>query len=544
MTHAPALRRTALIAAVLGAASGALGASRPNIVLILCDDMGYSDVGCYGGEIRTPNLDALAAGGLRFTQFYNAGRCCPTRASLLTGLYPHQAGVGHMVYRNNGPGYIGYLNDRCATVAEVLAAAGYRTLMAGKWHVGHRQGQWPTDRGFERFYGINIHVDSYFKVLPGCDVFFDGKLEVPATADPTNKLHPGREWYTTDVFTDYALTFLDEQADANKPFFLYLAYNAPHWPIEAPDEDIARYQGKYAAGWEALRRQKHKRMIEMGILPAGCKLSPPDAPPWGSLSEDKKKETAFRREIYAAQIDRMDQNIGRVVAKLKELGVLDETLILFLSDNGCSAEQGMFGYNDGRNTKANFAEWRKKSGRSASQGQAWANASNSPFRLYKKWVHEGGIATPLIAHWPEGIGRQLNGRLTHQPGHVIDLLATCADVGGAAYPETRAGRPVTPLEGKSLLPILQGRQRPGHEAIYWEHETHAAIRQGKWKLVSLDAARGPKWELYDLDTDRTELTDLAEKHPDRVDQMKAAWTAWARRANALPWPHERAKAKK
>ena len=289
-------------------------AERPNIVLIMADDMGYSDIGCYGGEIPTPHLDALAEGGLRFTQFYNAGRCCPTRASLLTGLYPHEAGIGWMVYRNHGPGYPPFLNKENVTLAEVMKSAGYQTLMTGKWHVGHTKGKWPTDRGFDRFYGIHIHVDSYFKVLGGCPVYHDDKLVIPPTANPPNTLHPEQEWYTTDVFTDWAMKFLDE-ADKEKPFFLYVAHNAPHWPIEAPDENVANCKGRYDKGWDTLRKEKLKRMTEMGLLANDTVLSPhPRIPDWEKVPKDDRNESAFRREIYAAQIKRLDENIGRLVA--------------------------------------------------------------------------------------------------------------------------------------------------------------------------------------------------------------------------------------
>jgi len=520
-------------------------ASRPNIVLIMADDMGYSDIGCYGGEIDTPHIDALAAGGLRFTQFYNTSRCCPTRASLMTGLYPHQAGVGHMTGRDMGPGYRGYINDTSVTIAEVLKTAGYQTIMTGKWHAGTDKGHWPEDRGFERFYGIHIYIDSYFKVLPRCEIYENGKLVIPATATPKNDLHPDREWYTTDVFTDRALKFLDEAIPKSRnkaktqqsPFFLYVAYNAPHWPLEAPDGDIAKYTGKYLTGWAPVRKQRFERMRKMGIIDKAWKLSPTDVAGWDTLSAEQKRNMDFRRAIYAAQIDRLDQNVGRLVKRLKDDGVLDNTLILFLSDNGCSDERGMFGYQHEKHTRKNFKEWRKKSYRSSSQGQAWANASNTPFRLFKKWVHEGGIATPLIAHWPARIKQK--GRLTHQTGHVIDIMATCCDVAGATYPKTFNGKQIHRIEGKSLVPVFAGRQRPGHNAIFWEHEGHTAVRQDKWKLVSKDGKDATAWELYDLDADRTETTDLAAKRPERVAKMKALWTAWAREANVLPWPKQR-----
>ena len=517
---------------------------RPNILLILCDDMGYSDIGCFGGEIRTPNLDRLAAGGVRFTQFYNTARCCPTRASLMTGLYPHECGLGHMTGRDQGTGYRGFINDSSVTIAEVLAAAGYRTMMTGKWHAGTTKGHWPEDRGFQRFHGIHNWVDSYWKVLRGCEVYEDGKVVTPATADPPNVLQRGREWYSTEVFTDHAIRFIDEAVWAGTPFFQYVAYNAPHWPLEAPDEDIAKYRGTYTSGWRELRRQRYRRMIEMGILKKAWPLSEDDAPKWESLPGTDRDELDFRRSIYAAQIDRMDRNIARLVRRLKDRGVYENTLILFLSDNGCSAEpeDEMFGYKFATNRIANFAAWRKESGRSASQGRAWANASNTPFRLFKKWSHEGGVSTPLIAHWPAGIRRP--GRMDHQPGHVVDILATCVDVAGATYPKAHKGKTIKPARGISLLPTLQDRDRPPHDAIYWEHQNSAAIRMGTWKLVCENVPAGRPWELYDMAADRTETNDLAAKHADRVATMKEAWLAWARETNVLPFPAQRAKGKR
>jgi arylsulfatase len=509
---------------------------RPNIVVILADDMGFSDLGCYGGEIPTPHIDRLATNGLRFTQFYNTGRCCPTRASLLTGLYPHEAGVGHMVYRNRGPGYLGYLNDRCVTLAEVLKPAGYQTLMTGKWHVGHAAGQWPTDRGFERFYGIHIHIDSYFKVLRGCPVYHDRTLVLPPGPSPENTLHPDEEWYTTDVFTDWGLKFLDE-ANLEKPFFLYLAYNAPHWPLEAPEENIEHFKGKYLEGWDTLREERLQRLKDLKIVSTETQLPPSENAKWSELSENDRRELDFRRAIYAAQIERLDQNVGRVIEKLGQMDALENTLILFLSDNGCSNERGMFGLNWNKNKIANYDEWRTQSGRSVSQGQAWACASNTPFRLYKRWVHEGGIATPLIAHWPAVIKQ--GGRLTHQVGHVVDIMATCRDVAQAENPESRAGRSLREQRGMSLVPTFKNPERTVPRELFWEHEQHAAIRRGHWKLVSKNAADEARWELYDMSGERSELNNLADDHPELVESLKRAWTGWAREANALPFPKDR-----
>lgn len=510
---------------------------RPNILLIMADDMGYSDLGCYGGEIETPHLNQLAEGGLRFTQFYNTGRCCPTRASLMTGLYPHEAGVGHMVYQDRGPGYHTALNRNCVTIAEALKASGYRTMMTGKWHVGHQQGEWPADRGFEQFYGIHIHVDSYFKVLPNCPVYHNRDLVIAPTENPPNTLHPNQEWYTTDVFTDWALKFLDESLTDDRPFFQYVAYNSPHWPLEAPEENLDHYRNRYNSGWDQLRAEKLQRMKQKGIVSQKTPLPPSNCPEWNSLSEEDQKELAFRRAIYAGQIERMDQNIGRLIAKLKEQNRLHNTLILFLSDNGCSAEKGKFGYKFKTNRIANFADWRNESARSSSQGEGWSNASNTPFRRHKTWVHEGGIATPLIAHWPKVI--ENGGQLTHQPGHVIDIMTTCLDVANAKYPSEFQGHPIKPAPGVSLLQTFQNPGKRIPRTLYWEHEGRAAVRVGSWKLTTLNARNPEKWELYDMSLVRNETQNLADKHPQRVQSMSRQWTEWAKQANVLPWPNER-----
>lgn len=510
---------------------------KPNIVLILADDLGYSDIGAYGGEINTPNLDKLAYEGLRFTNFYNAVRCCPTRASLLTGLYPHQAGVGMMVYHNRGGSYQGFLNKSSVTLAEVLKEAGYKTMMSGKWHVGHKEeSQWPTGRGFDRFYGIHIHVDSYWKVLEHCDVYLDGKLHIPATNDPKNDLHPEKEWYTTDVFTDYGIHFLNEEvADKpgdDHPFFLYMAYNAPHFPLEAPDEDIANYKGKYMEGWNKLREEKHERMKQMGIIPGNTVLSPPDNVNWDSLPATDRENLDFRRAMYAAQVDRLDQNIGKLVDHLKTIGEYDNTLIIFLSDNGCSAEEGMFGMNWDRYKMSNYPQWKEKSGWSVSQGQAWANVSNVPFRMYKIFTHQGGMSTPLIMHWPDRI--KAKGEIRRQPGHIIDIMATLSELAGATYPETYGGHAITSMEGKSLVPLLdEDIEKDRHPYIFWEHDGNRAVRKGNWKLV---ASRQKPWELYDLANDPSELNDMASEQPGLVKELGQAYTGWAKRVDAKDWP--------
>jgi arylsulfatase len=478
---------------------------RPNIVIIMADDMGFSDLGCYGSEIDTPNLDRLAAGGLRFTQFYNTARCCPTRASLLTGLYPHQAGVGHMVEDKGRPGYQGKLNDRCVTIAEALRPAGYRTMMAGKWHVGEKKPHWPCDRGFDRYFGLISGGSSYFRLDKGRQMALDHEPWTP----------PDDGFYMTNAFTDHAVRFVDEAAKIGKPWFLYLAFTSPHWPLHALPEDIAKYRGKYKGGWDALREARHKRMIEMGIVDAKWPLTPRDAqaPAWEDVKNQDERD--LRMAVYAAQIDRMDRNIGRLTAKLKELGAEENTLVLFLADNGGCAEEIHRGKKDAEIGTAESFE---------SYGLPWANASNTPFRLYKHWVHEGGISTPLIARWPAVIKAP---GITREPGHLIDLMATCLDVAGAEYPKDK-----TPLEGKSLAPVFRTGKREGHEAIYWEHEGNRAVRMGKWKLV---ARHKGDWELYDLDADRTELHNLAAQDAERVKSMAARYDAWAARSQVDPW---------
>ncbi len=506
-------------------------APRPNIVVIMADDMGFSDIGCYGGEIATPNLDRMAAEGLRFTQFYNNAKCSPTRASLLTGLYSQQCGV------HNGP----VIMRNCTTIAEVLGAAGYRAYMAGKWH----SAELPTDRGFERYYGL----------ADGCCNFFNPGEQRDGEAAPAEKNYPRRwsedgkimqpytpedpDFYATDAFTDHAIAYLDAHP-RDEPFLLYLAYTAPHYPLQAPEEDIAKYRGKYLKGWDALRAERHARMIEMGIVDAKWPLSPRDpqvaawtdvenrdawdteklvtTKPNGLSWEDARDRDMWdlKMAVYAAMIDRMDQNIGRLLDTLDAMGVAENTLILFLADNGGCAEL--------RNATPDVPPGPVDSYRTVDP--PWAQAQNTPFRKYKRWDHEGGIATPLVARWPKTIAPNT---ITHQPGHLIDFMATFIEMADAHYPETFDGKPIPPVEGKSLLPVFRGEEREGHDTLCWQFSNSRAVRQGKWKLVQGD---GP-WELYDLEADRTELTDLAGQYPERVAAMKDAWSAWAKRCGAL-----------
>ena len=508
---------------------------RPNVILMMADDMGFSDLGCYGSEIETPHLDGLAGSGIRFTQFYNTARCCPTRASLLTGLYPHQAGIGHMMRDYGVPGYRGDLNRRCVTIAEALKPTGYHTLMCGKWHITPLNGSkqnWPRQRGFDRFFGT-IH---------GAGNFFN-----PVTLTRENKLiEPESEkFYYTTALGDQAAKFIKEYGLKGDPFFLYVAFTSPHWPLHARDKDIGKYKGRYDTGWDQLRTERHKRMMEMGLVDEKWPLTPRDERvlPWTQALH--KAWHARRMEVYAAQVDAMDQAVGRILRKLRQMGLEENTLILFLADNGGCAEEiqprakGLHiprKTRDGRPVQVGNVTSVMPGPEETYQsyGVPWANASNTPFRLYKHWVHEGGIATPLIAHWPAGIAQA--GSITHQPGHLIDIMATCLDLAQAEYPTRYGDHGIIPLEGKSLVPVLEGRERKPHEAIYWEHEGNRAVRQGNWKLVSrYRKATGGKWELYDLDADRAEMNNLIEKYPKKAAEFVQRYKAWAERTNVEPW---------
>ena len=546
--------------------------ARPNILIILADDLGYSDLGCYGGEIRTPNLDMLAAGGLRFTQFYNCTRCCPSRASLLTGLYPHQAGVGLMTsdqaakYPGAGdkgeafPGYRGALNASCVTIAQVLKPAGYRTAAVGKWHVGDREP--PTKRGFDDFYGFvsGYAVDSW-----------EPRMMTRLPEGRPQRIYQPGEFFATDALTDHALDFLADMRKSGAPWLLYVAYQAAHFPVQSKREDMAGYAEIYAQGWDKIREQRLARQKRIGLLPESTTLTPRSKiphvvastregsmtadgknPAWDSLPAERRADLAQRMAVYAGMVTGMDRNIGRLVADLRASGQLDHTLIFFLSDNGACAEWEPFGFemlptpnpvpgtglNQGTQTLPNKLyrgdELAKmgQPGSFPSYGSGWANACNTPWRLYKHYDHEGGISTPLIAHWPAGI--RARGDFRAQSGHLIDLMATCAEVAGAKYPDEVGGNKILAREGKSLVPAF-ANQPIEREFLAWEHEGNRAIREGKWKLVSLAAA---PWELYDMDADRVELNDLAASQPERVKAMSSKWEAWAKRTNVLPKPDE------
>lgn len=546
---------------------------QPNIILIMSDDMGWSDIGCYGGEIQTPHLDALAKDGIRFTQFYNTGRCCPTRASLLTGLYPHQAGIGHMMGDYGLDGYRGDLNRNCVTIAEALKPAGYRSYMAGKWHVTPYRGNelenpdtsnWPLQRGFDRFYGT-IH---------GAGSFFDpnslsrGNRYITPENDP--EYQPEDTWYYTDAISDNTVRYIREHAQQHpdKPFFHYVAYTAAHWPMHALPEDIAKYEGKYDGGYTSTRANRIQRLKEMKLLPDHWE----PAPMVGNWDEVENKEwEAACMEVYAAMVDNMDQGIGRIVQALKDTNQFDNTLILFLQDNGGCAE--VFGRDQpvgpverpdkptlpplGKDTlQTEMIPVQSRDGYPLRRGpnvmpgwypeveigygRNWANVSNTPFKEYKHWVHEGGVSTPLVAHWPAGISNDgdsfrstAEGNLHDSPSHLIDIMATALDIAKAHYPAENEGNATKPVEGISLKPAFDGSSLERGNPIYFEHEGNRAVRDGQWKLV----AKGVNgaWELYDMEADRTESTNLIQAKPELAEKMIAQYDAWAEHAGVVPF---------
>jgi arylsulfatase len=567
----------AAAACLIISSASADGAPRPNIILIMSDDMGFSDIGCYGGEIETPVLDSLAKDGIRFTQFYNTGRCCPTRASLLTGLYPHQAGVGHMTGDYGLPQYQGDLNRESLTIAEALKPAGYRTYMSGKWHVTPYRGgknevenpdrsNWPRQRGFDRFYGT-IH---------GAGSFFDpnsltrDNTYITPDNDPEYSPSGDRDWYYTDAIADNAARYIRDHAKdhADEPFFTYVAFTAAHWPMHALPEDIEKYEGKYDGGYDPVRVARIKKMKQLGLLPDHWEVTP-QVGDWNKVQQ-KEWESACM-EVYAAMVDVMDQGIGRIVETLKETGQYDNTLILFFQDNGGCAE----GFGRGKlvgplerpaaptlppmakdELQTQMVPPQSRDGfplrrgdgvmpgppeTEIGYGQNWANVSNTPFREYKHWVHEGGVSTPLIAHWPAGISKQGNafrttseGPLHDSPAHLVDLMTTAIDLAGADYPAKReSGEKLIPVEGISLAPALTGKALDRGKPIYFEHEGNRAVRDGKWKLV----AKGVNglWELYDMEKDRTEMHDLAASNPAIATKMAAQYDTWANERGVVPF---------
>jgi arylsulfatase A-like enzyme len=552
-----------LLAGLTMASAGLLDAAapRPNVIIILSDDMGYSDLGCFGSEIATPNLDALAAQGVRFTQFYNNARCCPSRASLLTGLYSHEASVGHMVEDRGFDAYRGDLNRRCVTIAEVLKPAGYRTYAIGKWHVTEGKTvealadkhNWPLQRGFDRYYGTINGSGSYWDPH---SLIRDNREITPAN-DP--EYHPA-EYYYTDAIADQTVRFIREHVrdHAAEPFFAYVAFTAAHWPMQARESDIAKYRGRYSAGYASVAAARWEKQKKLGVVDAAWGLPPP-AEDWS-----KVRNPAFEArcmEVYAAMVEVMDQGVGRIVAELKREGQLDNTLICFLQDNGgCAEPKGrdsdfmpradhptlpvvdkdvaFYGNEptqtrDGWPMRFGYGVMPGPADTFVAYGRGWANVSNTPFREYKHWDEEGGISTPLIVHWPAGIPASRHGRLEPQPGHLIDLMATCVDLAGASYPAQFKGEPIHPMDGVSLRSALAGQPVVRGQPIFWEHEGNRAVRDGQWKLVTKYPGG---WQLFDIEADRTEQHDLSAQQPECAAKMAAHWDAWSKRVGVQPWP--------
>ncbi|PWV45391.1 arylsulfatase [Chitinophaga sp. S165] len=528
---------------------------RPNIVVILADDLGYSDLGCYGGEIQTPNLDYLAANGVRFSRFYNTSRCCPSRASLLTGLYNQQAGIGEMTTARTEPGYRGYITENTVTLAEVLKDAGYHTGMSGKWHVSntveqpspaaqlkwlnHQAShpyfspleQYPVNRGFEKYYGNIFGVVDYF------DPFSLVNGTTPVDNVP-------KDYYHTDAINDTAVSYIRTFSKDDKPFFLYVAHTAPHWPLQALPEDIKKYEETYKVGWDVIRESRYKKMVQLGLInPATTPLSPRIH---NQLTWDKnpdKEWDARAMAVHAAMVDRMDQGIGRLIQALRETGKLDNTIIVFLSDNGASPENCMR-YGPGFDRPGQTRDGKEISypvkkdvlpgaqTTFASIGERWANVVNTPYQYAKAQSYEGGVRTPMIAYWPKGI--KAKGGFTAQLGHVMDFMPTFLDVAKASYPQTYKGHNITPYAGISLLPALEGKKQQEHDALYNEHFNARYVREGNWKLVSLSG--DSTWHLYKINQDETELNDLAAQHPEVVSRMAAQWRQWANTHNVFPKP--------
>lgn len=495
---------------------------RPNIILILADDLGYSDIGCYGGEIETPNIDRLAANGLRYRQFYNGARSCPTRASLLTGLYAHQAGMGWMVQADMGrPSYQGYLNQECVTLGDVLRSAGYGTYICGKWHVssarqngGKIKDNWPNQRGFDEFFGIVDGASSYFN----------------ATLNRNNEQFnsSGEDFYLTHAFSESASDFIRNHNFDEKPLFLYMAYTAPHWPLHALKPDIDKYIERYRRGWDVLREERFARQKQMGLFSEDTQLAPRDrqVPAWDTLSPEKQEEFAMRMAVYAAQVDAMDQGIGRIMEALEQQGQTDNTIVLFLSDNGACAEHiGNSRHVDGSDNT--YESYRRN----------WANLSSTPYKEYKHHTNEGGIATPLIVHYPRGVKEKLNGTFVSEYGHITDIMPTFVELSGAQYPVTFKGHHITPMQGVSLLPNFVGG-KTDREQTFWEHEANIAVRDGRWKILTKTLEGSPYQEdsirLYDMKKDPTEMHDLAAKKPRLKARLYADWNRWADKVGALP----------
>lgn len=543
-------------------------ASRPNIILIMADDMGYTDIGCYGSEIKTPELDQLAENGVRFTQFYNTSRCCPTRAALLTGLYSHQAGIGLMTGDRGYESYRGDLNNQCVTLAEALGRGGYKNYMSGKWHVTKHtrpigpKHNWPLQRGFDKFYGTIIGAGSFFDPATLC------RGNTFITPENDSEYNP-KVFYYTDAISDNAIKFLNEHYETEKadPFFLYVSYTSAHWPMHALEGDIKKYEGVYDDGFHSIRKERLKNSQDKGVIDSSWKMSPP-AVQWEQVKH--KRWDVKNMEVYAAMVDRMDQGIGNIIDVVKKNNEFENTIIVYLQDNGgCSEAFGRasnaqklesFNYKplgkDGLQTKI-WPEMQTRDGRPVrtgpdampgpedtftAYGLGWANVSNTPFRGYKHYGLEGGISTPFIFHWPKGVPSSNKNKIVNEVAHLIDVMPTFLDAAGVSYPKHFKGEKIKAKEGLSLLPAIRGAELLRANPLGFEHHGNLALRDGRWKIVSNYQRNAPRtWELYDMEADRTELNDLASKMPDKLSQMVAQYKSWARKVGAIDWPFENKK---
>jgi len=538
--------------------------NKPNIIVILTDDMGFSDIGCYGSEINTPNIDKLAKDGVRFSHFYNTARCSPSRASLLTGLYPHQAGMGHLSTENFAEaGYVDDLSKNAVTMAEVFKTAGYATYMTGKWHIAKNlvnqndMSNWPMQRGFQRYFGT----------LNGSGSFYD-----PGTLVSNNTyITPGDNFYYTNAITDTAVKFIAEHETAN-PFFFYIAYTAAHWPLHAPEKEVQKYKGVYDKGWDAIRATRFNKLQKLGIITKEAVLTERGVsiPAWENAP--MKDWQARRMEVYAAMIDMMDQGIGKIITTLDKKGMLDNTVILYMHDNGGCAEpldsdqpeiamtaeqqkthpfakdsifvgKKPIYTRDGQFIRSGMGVMPGPANSWVTYGMEWANVSNTPFKMYKHWTHEGGIASPLVIYWPKGVKQK--GAIRNQDAHLIDIMATCVDIAGISYPKTYNGHDIQPMEGKSLVGAINN-QPIQRDFIFWEHEGNRAIKAGPWKLVSKTEKNKVftekdqnAWELYNLELDPSETNNLASQYTSKVQELALLWEKEAFRTKALPWPWDK-----
>ena len=511
-------------------AQSAQPTDQPNIILILADDMGYSDIGCFGSEIRTPHLDRLAAEGVRLSSFYNNARCCPSRAALLTGRYPHQAGVGAMTDTDIPiPEYQGYFNEPTVTIADVLREAGYATYLSGKWHVGEEPEHWPLAHGFDRCFSLIQGAASYFDFRPYRNERWPpgNDLTVVRNNEPVDL--GDTSFYATDLYTDEALRLLEEH-NSEKPFFLYLSYTAPHWPLHALPEDIAKYGDAYQVGWEAIRQARYERLQALGLISETTKLSGknPAERDWGKLSKEERQQETRLMAVYAAMVDRLDQNIGRLLDSLEAIGQLENTVIFFLSDNGGSTAGSLTGgkYAHPRfdpaaapGTPASFTGY----------GKSWANVSNTPFRYFKTDTYEGGIASPFVAWYPK---RFKENHIAEATTHIVDLMPTIAELTGTAYPDTLNDRVIQPTEGTSLVSVLSGEENLPDRPLYFEHMGNAGVIEENWKLVR---SHNQDWELYNLAEDRSETNDLATEFPNQLNSLRRKYEQWAKKNQVLPW---------